>query len=72
MNKKGKLSKHEVRSKFPECIRFADAVRNVFGNGVKLVYAKENGEELGQLQDQDRPCVRLSETRIKGPLEDDD
>jgi hypothetical protein len=66
------ITKTYVREHFPVCTQAADQVRAVFGDGVKMVYAKENGEELGKMQDQDRPCVRLSETRIKGPLEDDE
>ncbi|MDC8446442.1 MAG: hypothetical protein LV471_11020 [Nitrosomonas sp.] len=43
------MNKEEVRKNFPECCSVADEFRKVFGNGVRLIYAKENGMEIGKL-----------------------
>lgn len=42
------ISKDEVRRLFPTIIAFADEMRAVFGDGVKLVYAEENGYKMGK------------------------
>lgn len=42
------MDKDTVRRLFPSVIAFADACRAEFGDGVKLVYAKENGLEIGK------------------------
>lgn len=44
----GKVDAKYVRENFPVCVAFADECRKVFGDGVKLVHAKENGKELGK------------------------
>lgn len=49
MGTKEKLTAEQVREQFPECVAFADEVRNVFGDDVKMVYARENGREIGKL-----------------------
>lgn len=56
------MNKDDVRRLFPECIEFADKMRDVFGPGVKLTYAEENGLKIGQRAtvDPDR-VVKLSE-----------
>ena len=41
------MDKDAVRRLFPSVIAFADECRDEFGEGVKLVYAKENGREIG-------------------------
>lgn len=41
------MSKEENRSKMPTVAAFVDAVRAEFGD-CKVVYAKENGIELGK------------------------
>lgn len=41
------MTAEEVRAAFPSMIQFADEMRAVFGDGVRLVYVKENGRELG-------------------------
>ncbi len=41
-----KITTEYVREKFPECISFADSVRDAFGAGVKLTYMKESGREI--------------------------
>lgn len=41
------MSKEENRSKMPTVAAFVDAVRDAFGD-CKVVYAKENGIELGK------------------------
>lgn len=35
------------RERFPHAARFVDAMRDVFGAGVKLEYAEESGREVG-------------------------
>lgn len=35
------------RADFPYAAQLLDEYRKVFGEGVKLVYAKENGNEIG-------------------------
>lgn len=42
------MKKEEVRRDYPECCAIADKFRAVFGNQVKLIYAKENGMEIGK------------------------
>lgn len=56
------MNKDDVRRLFPECIEFADKMRDVFGPGVKLTYAEENGRTIGHRAtvDPDR-VVKLSE-----------
>ena len=46
-----KLTSSEVREMFPKVVAFADEVRKVFGPGVKLLYACENGREIGRKSD---------------------
>lgn len=36
------------RARFPESARFVDDLRAVFGPGVRLVYASENGNTIGE------------------------
>lgn len=50
---------------FPEVTAIADAVRKEFGNGVKLVYAEENGRCVGtkSVSDPDR-TVKVSEMEL--------
>lgn len=39
----------EVAARWPEAVAFARAMREVFGDGVKLTYARNaKGEELGK------------------------
>ncbi len=45
------MDKDAVRRVFPEVCAFADAVREEFGDGVKLVYACEDGREIGKKSD---------------------
>lgn len=54
-----------MRRLFPKVIAFADACRAEFGDGVKLVYAKENGREIGKASviDPER-VIRASEMCI--------
>lgn len=65
------MNKEEVRRLFPECVSFADECRSVFGDGVKLVYAKEGGREIGKRTEinPDR-VIKLSDIVI-GPVVDD-
>jgi hypothetical protein len=40
--------KARVRAAFPVCTAVADQFREVFGDGVKLSYAEENGQKIGR------------------------
>lgn len=42
------MDKKEVRALFSNCCEFADLVRNEFGDGVKMVYAEEDGKKIGR------------------------
>jgi len=55
----------ETKAMFPKVTEFADAIRKEFGNGVKLVYAEENGRCVGtrSVSDPDR-TVKLSEIEL--------
>ena len=56
------MDKDEVRRQFPTVVAFADECRAVFGDGVKLVYARENGREIGKRSEADPDrVVKLSE-----------
>jgi hypothetical protein len=57
-----KLTKDQVRAMFPEVTAFADAMRKEFGDGVRLVYAEENGRCIGtkSVSDPER-TVKVSE-----------
>lgn len=37
----------QVREMFPECVAFADEMRELFGPGVRPVYMKEGNREIG-------------------------
>lgn len=42
-----KITAEYVRENFPACVEFADECREVFGDGVKMVYANEGGNVIG-------------------------
>ena len=59
------MDKDEVRRLFPTVVSFADECRRVFGDGVKLVYAKENGREIGKSSTDDpERVVKLSDMSL--------
>ena len=59
------MDKDTVRRLFPSVIAFADECRAEFGDGVKLVYAEENGREIGNASVIDPENVlKLSEVCI--------
>ena len=69
-------SREEVRRSFPTVVAFADECRKVFGDDVKLVYARENGYEMGKSSEADpERVVKLSEmcldSRPLGEIEDE-
>lgn len=67
------MDKDEVRRQFPTVIAFADEVRAVFGDGVKLVYAKENGREIGKRVVHDpASVVKLSDMCLDSFVGDDE
>ena len=43
--------KEKVRAAFPKCVAVADEFRAVFGPEVELLYARENGVEIGTPSD---------------------
>ncbi len=47
------MDKDDVRKNFPTVVAFADQLRATFGDGVKLVYASENGVEIGKRAEED-------------------
>ncbi len=51
------MNKDDVRKNFPVVVGFADQLRKTFGGGVKLVYALENGVEIGKRSEVDRESV---------------
>jgi len=54
-----KLTKEQFRAAFPCVTAFADQCRKVFGNGVRLIYAEENGRSVGRKTQVDRENVFL-------------
>ena len=46
--------KDRIRAAFPQSVAVADAFREAFGPGVKLVYAAENGYTIGRPLDESR------------------
>ena len=66
------MDKDKVRRLFPHSVAFADECRAVFGDGVKLVYAKENGREIGKKSVHDPAnVVKLSEMCLDSFVGDD-
>lgn len=43
-----KITAEYVRDNFPACVEFADECRSVFGDGVRMVYAKEGDKVIGK------------------------
>jgi len=41
------VTREQVREMFPECVAFADEMRELFGPGVKPVYMREGNREIG-------------------------
>lgn len=53
-----KITAEYVRENFPACVAFANECRSVFGDGVKMVYAKEGSNVIGkQLAGDDQVCM---------------
>jgi hypothetical protein len=42
-----RVTKEQVREMFPECVAFADEMRELFGTGVKVTYMQESNREIG-------------------------
>lgn len=60
-----KLTKEQFLAAFPFVTAFADECRKVFGEGVRLVYAEENGRFVGRKTKVDlERVVRLSDMAI--------
>lgn len=47
------MNKDEVRRLFHSCVDVADRFRDVFGPGVKLIYAEEGGRYIGKKSEND-------------------
>jgi len=61
----------QVRTAFPECVGFADEFREVFGPGVALNYASENGQSIGrQTPLSPETTLTLSQMVIEVPKEE--
>lgn len=57
------MTKDEIAQRFPEAVQFAREMRDVFGSGVRIVYAKNNsGEQLGNLEWAASDAVTQSDT----------
>lgn len=46
--------KQKFREEFPLCAESADLFRQLFGPGVKLLYAEENGKHIGRQYDEEK------------------
>lgn len=43
------MTREEIAARWPEAVQFAQAMREVFGEGVRLTYARNSeGDELGK------------------------
>jgi hypothetical protein len=42
--------KQEIAQRFPEAVAFARLMREVFGDGVRILYAKNGSDTLGILE----------------------
>lgn len=51
------MTAEDNRSKMPWCAAMVDEARKVFGEGVKVLWAKENGIELGTPPDPSKLVV---------------
>jgi hypothetical protein len=56
--------KSRARAAFPTCTAVADEFRAVFGEGVRLTYAEENGNRAGRALDESRFTVIAGESLI--------
>ena len=51
------MSREKNRAMFPEAARIVDELRAVFGPGVKLTWAQENGNEIGERGPDGHPVI---------------
>lgn len=64
---KNKISVEYVRDNFKKCVEFADECRAVFGDRVKMVYAKEGGQVIGkQFAGDDQVC--MADVDLSSPI----
>lgn len=61
-----------VRKNFPTCVAVADMVRSEFGDGVKMIYARENGKTIGKQTVTDGHSVNLSDMVIEPSATEED
>ncbi|PTR17483.1 hypothetical protein C8R31_101647 [Nitrosospira sp. Nsp2] len=65
------VTAEQVRAAFPECVGIADEFRDVFGPGVTLNYASENGRSIGrQTPPSPETTLTLSQMVIEVPEEE--
>ena len=57
----GKINAEYVARNFPECTKVASLIRNQFGDGVRMIWAKENGHELGKQSSNGDRVQRVSD-----------
>lgn len=56
-----KVSAGDVRKNMPKCVEFADMMRDQFGDDTRMVWAKENGHELGKQSSNGDRVQRVSD-----------
>lgn len=60
------VSRDDNRARFPEAAKVVDGFRAVFGEGVKLVWACENGQEIGRRFVGDpAKCVSVADMNLR-------
>jgi hypothetical protein len=65
------VTAEQVRAAFPQCVAMADEFREVFGPGVTLNYANENGQTVGrQTPPSPETTLTLSQMVIEVPEEE--
>ncbi len=61
MRQKSLAKAEENRRRMPSVTKFVDGIREIFGDGVRVTFASENGVEMGRRSD---PGILLSDTVI--------
>lgn len=54
------MTREEIAERFPQAVEFARLMRDTFGDGVRLTYARNaSGEELGRLIDAPQKMAKI-------------
>ncbi|SFK74925.1 hypothetical protein SAMN05216302_101452 [Nitrosomonas aestuarii] len=56
-----KINAEYVAKNLPECTKFASLIRDQFGDDTKMIWAKENGHELGKQSSNGERVQRVSD-----------